>query len=327
MIQEGQELGIATGVSVISPRLERDGRANEQLRASPKAEHFVVEDSGIVRMLNGEVAGADQRKRRLSSLIDCGSAALSSEEAARLQQLIMDNHMIFSPGDNDRGETDLIQMEIDTGDSHPRKQLVRRVPFAFRQDIAVQLQEMQSLGVIEPSDSPWASPVVMVQKKDGSLRFCIDYRNLNSVTKPDVFPLPHIVDLLDQLGQSRYFSTLHLASGYWQIPMHPNTRARTAFITHQGLYQFRVMAFGLRNAPAVFQCLIQRVLAGLNPITGIDFVVVYIDDILTFSWTLEDHLKHLSLVMEILCKAKLKLKPTKCHFVRKEVEYLGHVIT
>ena len=154
--------------------------------------------------------------------------------------------------------------------------------------------------MIWPSSSPWASPVVLVRKKDGSLRFCIDYRELNSVTKADTFPLPCIDDLLDQLGKSKYFSTLDLASGYWQVQVHPDSQEKMAFITYQGLFEFCVMPFGLRNAPAVFQRLMQSVLAGLNPDDGPDYVSIYLDDILVFSETLDDHLRHLQSVIERL---------------------------
>ena len=162
-----------------------------------------------------------------------------------------------------------------TRDSSPRKQPVRRIPFAVRQEVATLLCKMQDSGVIRASNSPWASPVVLVRKRDGSLRFCIDYRDLNSVTKADTFPLPRVDELLDQLGRSKYFSTLDLASGYWQVPVHPASREKTAFITHQGLYEFQVMPFGLKNAPAVFQRLMQRVLHGLNPEEGPDFVSIW----------------------------------------------------
>ena len=186
---------------------------------------------------------------------------------------------------------------------------------------------MQETGVIKPSNSLWASPVVLVRKKDGTHRFCVDYQELNSVTRVDTFPLPRIDDLLDQLGKSAYSSTLDLATGYWQIWVHPNSQEKTAFVTPQGLYEFQVMSFGLTNAPAVFQRLMQCVLMGLNPEKGPDFVAVYIDDILVFSRTLEDHIDHLRLVFERLVETGLKLKPAKCRFVQKEVEYLGHIIT
>ena len=157
---------------------------------------------------------------------------------------------------------------------------------------------MQEKGVIQPSSSPWASPVVLVRKKDGSLRFCVDYCDLNSVTKSDTFPLPQVDDMLDELGKSKFFSTLDLAAGYWQVQVHPDSCEKIAFITHRGLYEFSVMPFGLKNAPAVFQRLMQRVLMGLNPEEGPSFVSVYLDDVIVYLETLEDHLKHLQRVIE-----------------------------
>ncbi len=173
----------------------------------------------------------------------------------------------------------MVQLEIDTSSARPTSQAPRRAPFALRQEIARQLTKMQSQGVIRPSSSDWASPIVLV---NGTLRFCVDYRELNSTTKADLFPLPRIDDLLDLLGESKFFSTLDLASGYWQVRVHPDSVEKTAFVTHQGLYEFRVMPFGLKNAPAVFQRLMQRVLRGLNPEDGAPFVSVYLDDILIF---------------------------------------------
>ena len=133
--------------------------------------------------------------------------------------------------------------------------------------------------MIRPSKSPWASPVILVKKKDGTLRFCVDYRKLNQLTKADTFPLPKIDDLLDQLGKSKYFSTLDLKSGYWQIKVHPSSQEKTAFTMHQGLFEFWVMPFGLMNAPAAFQRLMQQTLMGLNTESATDFVAVYLDDI------------------------------------------------
>ena len=183
----------------------------------------------------------------------------------------------------------------------------------MRVEVAEQLRKMQAEGVIRPSSSPWASPVVLVRKKDGSLRFCIDYRSLNAVTKTDQFPLPRIDDLLDQLGKAKYFSTLDLAAGYWQVQMHPDSVEKTAFATYQGLYEFTVM---LKNTPGVFQHLMQRALMGLNP------EEVYLDDLLVFSETFEQHLEHLHRVLERLREAGLKFKPSKCHFICQEVQIL-----
>ena len=186
---------------------------------------------------------------------------------------------------------------------------------------------MQEDGVIQPSNSPWASAIVLVRKRNGKLRICVDYRHLNSVTKPDAYPLPRIDYLLDQLGSAKYFTTLDLVSGYWQILVADDSIEKTAFTTPQGLFEFRVMPFGLTNAPAVFQRLMSRVLNGLNPPGGPDFVAIYIDDVLIFSWTLEDHLRHIEQVLDRLQSTGLKLQPTKCHFMCEQVEYLGHLIT
>ena len=165
---------------------------------------------------------------------------------------------------------------------------------------------MQIDGVIQPSESPWASPVVLVRKRDGSLRFCVDYRGLNAVTKADVHPLPRIDDLLDKLGRAKCFSTLDLAAGYWQIKVKSDSQEKTTFITHQGLYEFKVMPFGVMNAPAVFQQLMQKVLSRL--MTGPeDFVAVYLDDVIVFSQSLQAHLEHLTKVFDCLKAANLKL--------------------
>ena len=167
---------------------------------------------------------------------------------------------------------------------------------------------MQQRGVVQPSASAWASPIVIVPKKDGTSRFCVDFRRVNAVTKKDVYPLPRIDDILDTLGGAQYFSTLDLSSGYWQIELDPATRDKSAFTSHCGLYEFTRMPFGLCNAPATFQRLMQVVLSGIEG----KFCFVYIDDILVCSNTFEDHLEHLQQVFERLRKAGLTLKPRKC---------------
>ena len=182
------------------------------------------------------------------------------------------------------------------------------------------VNEMEKRGIVRSSSSPWASPVVLVPKKDGSVRFCVDFRRLNSITQKDVYPLPRVDDILDTLGNARFFTTLDLASGYWQVPLDDDAIPKT---THKGLYKFVRMPFGLCNAPATFQRAMQSVLAGLEWRD----CFVYIDDILIASATFEEHLQHLEQVFNRLRTANLRLKPKKCRFLCKEVKYLGHVIS
>jgi len=178
-------------------------------------------------------------------------------------------------------------------------------------------------GVIQPSKSPWSSPFFLIKKKDGSLRPVVDYHDVNAVTRTDIYPLPRLEEYLDSLADVKYFSTLDLKSGYWQIAMDPNSVEKTAFSCPEGHFQFTVMPFGLKNAPADFQRLMELVLHGLNW----QICLVYIDDIIVFSKDLTTHLERLGAVFKAIADANLKLKPKKCHILKKEVEFLGHIIS
>ena len=187
-----------------------------------------------------------------------------------------------------------------------------------------QVQQMLSSVVIRPSNSPWASPVVMVKKKDGSLRFCVDFRQLNAAIIKDAHPIPQIDDHLDALHGARWFSTPDLKSGYWQVPIQERDKEKTAFRTSSGqLFKFNQVPFGLCNIPATFSRLMDRVLAGLHWET----CLFYLDDIIVFSKTWEEHVDCLRQVMERLRQAKLKLGMDKCTFAAGEVSYLGHRVT
>ena len=182
---------------------------------------------------------------------------------------------------------------------------------------------MEENGIIRRSFSPWASPVVIVGKKGGDKRLCVDYRRLNAVTKVDAYPLPRIDDLLDSLGKSQWFTTLDLASGYWQVAMHPRDVEKTAFITPSGLYEFLVMPFGLNNAPGTFQRLMNWV---LKDFIGI-FVAVYLDDVIIYTkGALELHMDHIQQVFQAFREANLSIKLKKCQFCYPSLAFLGHIV-
>ena len=197
--------------------------------------------------------------------MDQNQTSLLSAEMAKFDCLISEFADVFSLSQGEIGRTTLARHEINLEDAtSPIRQRFRRVPFFQRQEMKQMIDTMLSQDVIEPSFGPWVSPVVLVKKKDGSSRFCVDFRKLNAVTKKDAQPIPRIDDALETLTGSCYFSTLDLASGYWQVPMKESDKSKTAFATPFGLFQFKVMPFGLCNAPAKFQRLMEEVLHGLH---------------------------------------------------------------
>ena len=255
--------------------------------------------------------------------MDLSNSDLDEKQQAQLNQLLHDNHDIFALNDDELGHTSLVEHHIDTGDSRPIYRQPYRVSPAVRNSIDHHVQQMLDQGIIQPSVSPWAAPVVLVRKKDGTERFCVDYRQLNKVTKRDSHPIPHIQDTLDCLHGTSYFSCLDLRSGYWQVEVDDDSKPKTAFATHSGLYEFRRMPFGLANAPSTFQRLMHAVLRGLQ----YQICLVYLDDIIVYSRSFADHINHLNDVFSRLRSANVKLKPSKCSFARSSVEYLGHVVS
>jgi len=270
--------------------------------------------------------------------IDFSQAKVSSEHKDQMINLLQRNRDLFAKSTAQLTQTETLSMNIDVGQSPPISLRPYRTPLNMRQYVDKAVDEMLEAGIISPSESPWAFPIVIVKKKaDGTncqdkeqkstgdtadkWRFCVDYRALNKVTKRISHPLPLIDDILASLGKARYFTTLDMISGYWQIPMSKSSKELTAFTCHRGLFQFNRMPFGLVNAPAIFTKLVNSVGEGLS-----NFLIAYLDDLLIFSETLEDHLSHIQTVFNRLRQHNLKLKLKKCSFMEKTTKYLGFIV-
>ena len=208
-------------------------------------------------------------------------------------------------------------------DAKPPNRQAFRLSFKERQEVEMQVRNLLATGRIQPSTSPFGAPVLFVPKPDGTMRMCIDYRELNKLSLRNKYPLPRIDDLLDNLQGSQYFSSLDLASGYWQITLNEEDVQKTAFNTHIGKYEWKVMPFGLTNAPSIFQTLMNDLFReNLNK-----FMCIYLDDILLFSKTVEEHFAHLTWVLDTLREAGFKACRVKCDFFRKELKFLGHIVS
>ena len=260
--------------------------------------------------------------KHLTELYERASEGMSSTQKKQIANLLGKYGDIFSKDEHDLGRTGIIKHKISVDNTRPIKQAMRRVPVHMQDEVDRQLDLMLEHDIIQPSTSPWASAIVLVKKKDGSRRFCIDYRRLNDVTVKDAYPLPRIDESLDQLAGAKWFSCLDLSAGYWQVEVDPDDRQKTAFITRRGLYEFNVMPFGLCNAPATFERLMELVLSGLHW----QICLIYLDDIIIFGKTFAEMIQNLDTVLERFAQAGLKLKSQKCQLFKREVDFLGHVI-
>ena len=206
----------------------------------------------------------------------------------------------------------------------PFKERFRRIAPPLVDEVHQHIQEILDGGAIRPSQSPWCNAVVLVRKKDGLLRFCIDFRCLNARTKKDAYPLPRMQETMESMVGARHFSCMDLKSGFWQVQMDEDSRQYTAFtVGSMGVYEFLCMPYGLCNAPATFQRLMQNCLGELN----LTYALIYLDDVIVYSKTEEEHLVRLRTVLERFMEHGLKLKPSKCNFFRTEISYLGHKVS
>ena len=273
----------------------------------------------IVRQI--VAAHASSSKRHLQHDVDLPGC--TNEQRDQVKQLFARYHDVFATAEDDVGYTDRVRHTITTTDEKPVAQTFRRLPPNQYVQVKEHIRDLLKKGIIKESSSPYASPVVVVKKKDGSLRLCVDYRRLNEKTKKDAYPLPRIEESLDALRGSKYFSTLDLASGYHQVAMDDKHQEKTAFITPFGLFEYTRMPFGLCNAPATFQRLMQT---SMNDLV-FQILLVYLDDILVYASSFEEHLHRLEIVLSRLREIGLKLNPEKCSFFKQNVKYLGHTVS
>lgn len=250
-------------------------------------------------------------------------SVLLEAEQEQVRAFLLKYESVFSAFEGDLGCTNLISHDIPLLDDKPVRQRYRRLPPSDYDAVKAHLRQLLDSQVIRESSSPYASPIVIVRKKCGGLRMCVDYRQLNSRTRKDAFPLPRIEESLDALSGAQWFSTLDLASGYNQVPVTELDRPKTAFCTPFGLFEFNRMAFGLCNAPSTFQRLMERMFGAQH----CQSLLLYLDDIIVFSSSVEDHIHRLDLVLSRLRKKGLKVKLEKCCFFQKEVQYLGHLVS
>ena len=265
----------------------------------------------------------DDDKEPDEMLIDFEGSSLSTDQQELIRTLLLRYRDIFVTSSKNPGQTDLVECEIDTGPAKSFKLQPYRVSHKEGEAMEAEIAQYLRLGLIRESTSPWASPVLMIRKPDGAIRFCIDYRRLNSVTIKDSYPMPRVDDLLDVLGRAKIFSTMDVASGYWNVKMARNSIEKTAFTCKYGLYEWLVMPFGLCNAVPIFERLMEHVLRDYKWRT----CLVYLDDVIVFSEDFAEHLVRLGQVLDCFRKAGFKLKMSKCHWGRARVAFLGHMVT
>ena len=237
--------------------------------------------------------------------------------------LLVKYQSTFSQSEFDIGLTNLTEHPIKTGDAPPVKQRPRRIPLAHAEEERKAIEELLQKGVIRKSTSPWASPIVLVRKKSGEIRPCVDYRKVNELVKPDGYPLPRIQDCLDAVADSSLFSSFDLTSGYFQIPLREEDIPKSAFVCKYGQFEMTRMPFGLNNAASTFQRTMELALQGLQWVT----CLVYIDDVIVFGKNFREHMQRVDEVLERIKDAGLKLKPSKCSMFQHEVVFLGHVVS
>ena len=291
----------------------------EILPESPVVAALTPADEDIELMTADSSSGDD-----LASLQKLSDEAEVTPEQKQIVTALLKKYKAAFSLQGELGRYGGMPFKIETGNARPIRQMPRTIPYHRKAEVDRQLDEMLEKKLIAPCESEWASPILLVKKSDGSLRFCIDYRQLNNVTKHDAFPLPDMKDCLASLGgHCRYFSIMDMLSGYWQNEMDEESQEKAAFTTHRGLFKPLVQPFGARGGVAHFSRVMNALLGSLQW----EKLLIYLDDILIFSQTFEEHLQRLEAVFKIMIQANLKLKPSKCSVFRSSTKFLGHIVS
>ena len=249
---------------------------------------------------------------------------LTEDQQKQVRDLLNSHRDIFSTGDEDIGQCNLFKHRIELNNETPFKQRHRRIPPGMVEEVRKHLEQLLSAGIIRKSKSPWASNIVLVRKKNGKLRMCVDYRMLNNRTIKDAYALPRVEDVFDCLHGAKYFSTIDMKSGYHQVEVEEQHKDRTAFtVGPLGFFEFNKMPFGLSNSPATYQRLMEECLGDFN----MKICVIYLDDLIIFSNSFEQHLERLHLILTRLKECGIKLAPEKCFFIQKRIKFLGHIVS
>ena len=243
---------------------------------------------------------------------------LTSHQNLQLQETLAAHDAILT---KQPGLTNLTTFEIDTGSAKPIQQRPYSTPVMMKPKVDEEITWLLEQGFIVPSNSPWASPIVTVRKPDGSARLCVDFRKVNALTVQTPFFMPRVEEVIEGIGRATYISKLDLSKGFYQVALTEQAQLKTAFICHRGAFHFTRMPFGVKNAPACFQALMQKVLVGLD-----EFATAYMDDVVIFSSTWEDHVVHIGEVLGAIGKAGLTVNPKKCCWGGSAVEFLGHFV-
>ena len=255
---------------------------------------------------------------RKPSLLD---APVDKQTKHDLERLLEGNHDAFAEDEREIGTTPLIKMSTDTGDHPPIAKKPCALALKHYNWVRDEIDQLLKATVIWESHSIWSAPIVVVCKGDGGKRLCMDFRALNANTRTYVWPMSRVEDIFAKLGEAKFFTTLNLSSGYHYIALDDVAFKKTAFVTPLKKYKYLKVPFGLTQAPAYFQNLINKVLNGLH------FTLAYLDDVIIFSETAKQHLMHVQIVLNVLKQAKVRLKKSKCLFFKQELHYLGHLLT